>query len=494
MKKIVIIGGGIAGLSAGCYAKMNGFDAHIYEMHNKAGGLCTAWKRKGYTFDTCLHWLIGTHPQSQFNKIWQELGALQGKKIHYKDMGIHVRMKEGSVNFYSDPDKLSKEIEKIAPEDVHLKNGLADSLKTYYATMNMPLTKPKELLNIIDKIKMMLKFLPYMGFFKKTAKMTIDEYAHMYTNPVLQKALKAAKILSPNNAFIVIPFILITKDAGFPEGGSYALAKSIEERFTNLGGTIHYNSKIKKIITSKEKAIGVLLEDGNEVKADIVISAADGYETIFNMLQGKFINRKIKRIYTEQALIPSWLQVSVGVNLDLSQDISTRSIYNLYELETPIVIDGKKQKYLTVKNYAFDPTFAPKGKSTLVAGFMSDYNYWEKIYQDKEKYKLEKKKVETSVITNLEKIFPGIKNKIEAVDVSTPMTIHRYTNNRGGSIMGFMNSFTLNIPRTLPGLKNFFMVGHWVGDTGLPGAGKSGRDIVELICKQDKKKFITTIP
>ena len=338
----------------------------------------------------------------------------------------------------------------------------------------------------------MLRFLPYMGFFKKYGKMTIDEYASMYTNPVLQKALKAAKTLS--NGFIIIPFILVTKEAGFPEGGSYALARSIEARFTNLGGTIHYNSKIKKIITRNKKATGVLIDDGSEVNADIVISAADGYETIFNMLQGEFINRKIERIYAEQALIPSWLQVSVGVDMDLSRDVSTRSIYNLYELEKPILIDGKEHKYLTLKNYAFDPTFAPQGKSTLVAGFMSDYNYWEKIYQDKEKYRQEKKKVETSVLTRLEKIFPGIKNKIETVDVSTPMTIHRFTNNRRGSIMGFANSFTLNIPRTLPGLNNFFMAGHWVGDVGLPGAAKSGRDIVELICRQDKKRFITTIP
>ena len=82
MKKIVIIGGGIAGLSVGCYAQMNGYDAHIFEMHNLPGGLCTAWKRKGYTFDNSIHWLTGTSPKSAFHRIWQELGAIQGKEIY----------------------------------------------------------------------------------------------------------------------------------------------------------------------------------------------------------------------------------------------------------------------------------------------------------------------------------------------------------------------------------------------------------------------------
>ena len=41
-EKIAIIGAGISGLSAGCYARMNGYDAEIYEMDSKPGGLCTA--------------------------------------------------------------------------------------------------------------------------------------------------------------------------------------------------------------------------------------------------------------------------------------------------------------------------------------------------------------------------------------------------------------------------------------------------------------------
>ncbi|HSV30486.1 MAG TPA: FAD/NAD(P)-binding protein [Atribacteraceae bacterium] len=50
-KKVLIIGAGIAGLSAGSYLRRNGYDTEIFETHALPGGLCTAWKRGDYTFD-----------------------------------------------------------------------------------------------------------------------------------------------------------------------------------------------------------------------------------------------------------------------------------------------------------------------------------------------------------------------------------------------------------------------------------------------------------
>ena len=54
-KSIIIIGAGIAGLAAGCYAQMNSYDTQIFELHDLPGGLCTAWERKEYIFDGCIH-------------------------------------------------------------------------------------------------------------------------------------------------------------------------------------------------------------------------------------------------------------------------------------------------------------------------------------------------------------------------------------------------------------------------------------------------------
>jgi phytoene dehydrogenase-like protein len=58
-KSVVIIGAGLAGMSSGCYGQMNGYDTRIFEMQSKPGGLCTHWKRKGYTIGT-PGWTIST--------------------------------------------------------------------------------------------------------------------------------------------------------------------------------------------------------------------------------------------------------------------------------------------------------------------------------------------------------------------------------------------------------------------------------------------------
>ena len=80
-KSIIIIGAGFAGLSAGIYAPLNGYKATIFEMHDKPGGLCTSWKRKGYTIDGCIHWLVGSNPDSAHEPVLAGSGISQDREF-----------------------------------------------------------------------------------------------------------------------------------------------------------------------------------------------------------------------------------------------------------------------------------------------------------------------------------------------------------------------------------------------------------------------------
>jgi phytoene dehydrogenase-like protein len=62
--KIATIGAGIAGLCAAVYARRRGYEVEVLEQHNTAGGLATSWRRGDYTFETCLHWLLGSRPEA----------------------------------------------------------------------------------------------------------------------------------------------------------------------------------------------------------------------------------------------------------------------------------------------------------------------------------------------------------------------------------------------------------------------------------------------
>ena len=86
-KSLTIIGAGIAGLAAGCYAQMNGYRSQILELHTIPGGLCTSWRRGDYIFDGGVRYLTGTAPQSRVHQLWDELGVLDHREVHY-DAGV----------------------------------------------------------------------------------------------------------------------------------------------------------------------------------------------------------------------------------------------------------------------------------------------------------------------------------------------------------------------------------------------------------------------
>ena len=115
---MIIIGAGVAGLAAGCYARMNGYRALILEAHSTPGGLCTSWKRGGYTFDGSLAGLAGSAPGSAIYRLWQELGVADGCRLfHGDEFGRVVGPAGEEFTIWSDADALEAEMNRIAPED-----------------------------------------------------------------------------------------------------------------------------------------------------------------------------------------------------------------------------------------------------------------------------------------------------------------------------------------------------------------------------------------
>jgi phytoene dehydrogenase-like protein len=98
---------------------------------------------------------------------------------------------------------------------------------------------------------------------------------------------------------------------------------------------------------------------------------------------------------------------------------------------------------------------------------------------------------------------PGIATKIEVVDVSTPVTVVRYTGNWRGSQEGWLiTTETIGgmimgkgMKKTLPGLDGFYMCGQWVEPGGgVSTAAVSGRSVIKMICRKDRKYFTASRP
>ena len=111
---------------------MNGYGSEIFEMHNLPGGLCTAWNRKGYTIDGCIHWLTGANPNSVFYSSWNEVGALKDKRFIEHEYIMQIENDSGKkIVLYSDVDRLEKYLIEISPDDSLLIKELADGVRLF---------------------------------------------------------------------------------------------------------------------------------------------------------------------------------------------------------------------------------------------------------------------------------------------------------------------------------------------------------------------------
>ncbi|MEI8086621.1 MAG: NAD(P)/FAD-dependent oxidoreductase [Paludibacter sp.] len=491
-KKVVIIGGGIAGLTAGIYSAMNGFETEIIEMHDVAGGQCTAWERKGYRFDYCLHWLVGTS-KGAFNEIWKETNVINSETVII-DHEIHSRILDNDGNefiIYTSIDRWEKYLIEMAPEDK--KSILIMCADMRKSALIEPFTLAPELRSSIDYIKILPQMLPVLNVIRKFGRLTCQEYFDKL-NFKSQKIKSVLFSLYGNRDFSALAFIFMLgwfnqKNAGYIKGGSYPLAQRMVEKYLKLGGKLSYNKKVETIIVEDNLAKGVILKDGNSVQADFVISAADGYSTIFNMLKSKYISKEIDFAYKNWELFTPIVQVSFGVKKFIPS-------------EFPIIINISKELSIgstelvngySVMNYAYDSTMAPDGKTSIVLRYDSPWKLWENM-KDNE-YKTEKKKIKVDATNCIEKIYPGISEFIEVIDVATPLTDVKYTGVKDGAYEGFMpskNNMMKSLKMQLPKLQNFYMAGQWLfPGGGLPPSAQTGKWAVQLICKKEKQPFVS---
>jgi phytoene dehydrogenase-like protein len=356
-----------------------------------------------------------------------------------------------------------------------------------------PFALAPELRSPLDYIRILPKMLPVMNVIRKFGRLTCQEYFDKL-NFKSERIKSIFFSLYGNRDFSALAFIFMLgwfnqKNAGYIKGGSYPLAQRMVEKFEKLGGKLLYSKKVEKIVVENNDAKGVFLTDGTTIPADFVISAADGYSTIFKMLDAKYISKEIDFAYKNWELFTPIVQVSFGVNKFIPS-------------EFPIIINISKELRIgstklengySVMNYSYDSTMAPEGKTTIVLRYDSPWTIWEKM--DDKEYKAEKKKIKDEATSCLERIYPGISVFIEVIDVATPKTDVKYTGVREGAYEGFMPSkdnMMKSLKMQLPKLKNFYMAGQWLfPGGGLPPSAQTGKWAVQLICKKEKQMFIS---
>jgi phytoene desaturase len=467
-KSMIIIGGGLGGLSTGCYAEMYGYKSHIFEQHSIPCGLCTAWYRKGFTIDGCIHFLVGCQPQSPFYSMYQELGILEHNHFKIiKDFNSCIDEKTGiNLLVTSDLQSLWSNMKKIAPEDEIIIDEFihgCQSILKIFRNSSAEIVK-----------------------FRRRYNMTVAEFAKSFQNHILRRYITYLCIPEmPMYSMFMCLGLLAYGQLGLVEGGSLSFSNMIVQKYKELGGEITLDAYVEEILIENNTAVGIRLSDGRVYPGDLIVSAADGFSTIYQMLGGKYIDQNIRDLYDHSPLLTPLNIISFGVARQFLNEQSEMIIL----LDKPLNTGGKNVEEIRLRIFNNEPSFAPEGKTVVQALIYTNFDYWFKLHEKRTIYEEEKRKVADSVIQRLENLFPSISTLIEMTDVATPYTLWRYTRNHRGSWEGWLPTPEMvrkTIPNTLPGLNNFYMTGQWVlPAAGIPQVLNSGRNLVKILTAQE---------
>jgi phytoene dehydrogenase-like protein len=428
--------------------------------------------------------------------LWEETGIAENRKFIDLDEYFRISDENGrTLIFYTDVNRLEKHLLESCPDDEIIIREFIQGIRMCIP-FDTPSSKDPFFKRFIIQARSMSIFVTNGKKIKRWMNTTADDLSKRIKDPLLAEAFKKMWLPEFSMFFMLFTFgYLHNKNAGYPIGGSLPMSEALEKRYIELGGKIHYKSRVAKILTEGGIATGIKLDDGTEHFAKRVVSAADGHSTLFDMLDDKFGDDRTREPYKKWPVFPPLIYISLGINRSFSDMPKTVS-GETFRLKAPVTIAGRTHDWLTLHTFNQDPTLAPEGKTAMTIMLETDYDYWKELSKDRKKY-LEKKDEIAGIITGLlGQRFPGISSDIEVTDVATPMTFERYTGNWKASFEGWLitpeNAGTIMKPmkQTIPGLTNFYMCGQWVEPGGgLPTSIMSAKRLLRLICREDGVKF-----
>lgn len=495
--KIVIIGGGIGGLSAGIYAQQNGFESVILEKHHTPGGQCTGWDRGGYHIDGCIHWLTGTKEGSDLRALWDEVGALDGVEIVHPESFLCFEDGREQVFIYRDLDKLRDSWTEVSPADADIIREFCDDVRLLQS-FSFPVEKPRDLMSFPEKIRSLLAMKDAGAILKKYGKMNLKQFAGRFSHPAIREGLGGMAPDTFNAAMIFFAIAAFTTDdASIPKGGSRALARRMADRYTALGGVLETSCEVQDLAIEGGHVRRVNCADGRTFESDHVIAACDAHFVYHRLLKGRYRDPAFEKRFHNPVDYPLASEVLVALGYDGTIDsVGEKLPWSLNFPVDPITVNGTEIDRLTMKHFSHEPGFAPEGRTLLIydiSQFHEDFEAWERLARDREAYRKEKTRIGEAVLAATEKRFPAMQGKLTLLDVVTPKTYERYCNAYRGAFMAFFPTVKgkmMEHTGRIRGLNNMVLAGQWVQPPGgLPAALLSGRAAIMRHCKKTERPF-----
>ncbi|MBN1572584.1 MAG: NAD(P)/FAD-dependent oxidoreductase [Deltaproteobacteria bacterium] len=470
---VIIVGGGMAGLSAGAHLSNAGLKVLLLEQHHKVGGCTTNFTRGDFTFEVALH---------EMNR--GDLGTVM------KLCGVYDK-----VDIYELPDFYRSiyptvDVDIIMPTtweewDNTLKERWPEEAAGIEKFHELSSTTYSDILAIKDlyrytgfkafktKMSVPLKHKSLMTWSKKTLTELMDE---CFTDEGLKAVVSQLWVYygAPANDQLAL-LTLAATDAFLSDsvwhikGTSQALANAYKELIEENKGVVKTGTLVTEIIIEDGLARGVKTEYGDVYTSRYVLANTDPYQLVFKLageenFPKKYVER-IKSLKPANSLFVTYL----GLNIDLKKlgYTDTEIFYNT-STDTTLVYKNMMEgnfaegmASITIYSNYGDPIYAPKGKSVVALLEYSDYDIWPK---DRKEYQKMKEEKAWELINLAANVIPELKDKknIEVMEIMTPVTIEEFTKNYHGIPYGFYLDTEQweKIPNNTP-IDNLFIAGSW---------------------------------
>ena len=371
-KTAIIIGSGFGGLGSAALLSKAGYKVTIVEKNEMVGGRASTFEAKGFRFDMGPSWYL---MPDVFEHFFNILGEAVHKHLNLKKLSPSYRIfykgQNDHVDIYSD-------LKKDLPTFESIEAGGAQKLEQYLdqAGYQYEVAKDRFMYKNYDSWRDFLTKEMATEGRKLSVFKTMDKYVGGYfKTDQLQKIMQYPLVFlgsSPYNTpaiYNIMSHIDFNMGVFYPQGGIYEITKALESIALKHGSKVILNSGVKKIIVENDAAVGVVLENGKELRADMVISNADTHHTETMLLEPKY-REKTDKYWKTRTLAPSALMLYLGVkgtyknlqhhNLLFSKDWKKNfsEIFDIPKWPTDPSL------YVCAPSKT-DPTVAPKGHENL---------------------------------------------------------------------------------------------------------------------------------
>jgi len=367
-KSAVIIGAGIGGITASIYLAKNGYSVDVYEKNSTPGGRCSRIIRDGHRFDLGATMLI---MPGIYHRIFDSLGIKleEGRDILPLEDLYRIYFDDDScLTFTADKVRMKKELEAIEPGSFEKSEKY---IKTGYGIFNLGIDRlvARNFYNLFQfasfrNLGLLIKLKTYISHWRYTKRFFRNQ--HLLMAYTFQNIYVGQSPINSSALYSMVPAAELTEGSFYCRGGMFAVVGKLLNEAESSGVVFHYDSQVSQIKTRERKAECIVLGDGTEIKADIILANADLPYVYRELLPDKGIAARLGRMnYSCSAICFHWGLDKVYPQLSQhSVFLSDTYREGLEEIFINKSVSGHPSFYVhaPVRN---DPSSAPPGSDTL---------------------------------------------------------------------------------------------------------------------------------